>query len=104
MDRPHPRVRACSQIERVSMFLAFGEIMMRIAPEGSLRFRQAMPGKVEVSFTGAEANVCAMLSMLGEKSRFLTALPKGPVVESLLAVLRGLAIDTDHVLRRELGR
>ena len=47
------------------MFLAFGEIMMRIAPEGSLRFRQSLPGKVEVSFTGAEANVCAMLNLLG---------------------------------------
>jgi 2-dehydro-3-deoxygluconokinase len=86
------------------MFLAFGEIMMRIAPEGSLRFRQAMPGKVEVSFTGAEANVCAMLALLGEKTRFLTALPKGPIVESLLSALRGMGIDTQHVLRREVGR
>jgi 2-dehydro-3-deoxygluconokinase len=86
------------------MFLAFGEIMMRIAPEGSLRFRQAMPGKVEVSFAGAEANVCTMLAMLGERARFLTALPKGPIVECLLAALRGLGIDVDHVLRRDLGR
>ncbi|HVC92939.1 MAG TPA: sugar kinase [Pirellulales bacterium] len=86
------------------MYLAFGEIMMRIAPEGSLRFRQSLPGKVEVSFTGAEANVCAMLALLGEKTRFLTALPKGPIVESLLAVLRGLGIDIGPVLRRDVGR
>src|SRR5258708_6634505 len=86
------------------MYLSFGEIMMRIAPEGSLRFRQSLPGKVDVSFTGAEANVCAMLALLGEKTRFVTALPKGPIVESLLAVLRGLGIDTGHVLRRDVGR
>jgi 2-dehydro-3-deoxygluconokinase len=86
------------------MFLAFGEIMLRIAPEGSLRFRQALPGKVEISFAGAEANVCVMLAMLGAPSRFLTALPKGPIVESLLAVLRGLGVDSGHVLRRDVGR
>jgi len=86
------------------MYLCFGEIMMRIAPEGRLRFRQSLPGKVEVSFAGAEANVCVMLSMLGEKTRFLTALPKGPIVESLLAVLRGLRIDTEYVLHRDVGR
>ena len=37
--------------------LTFGEIMMRVNPPGFLRFQQAMPGGVEVSFAGAEANV-----------------------------------------------
>ena len=86
------------------MFLAFGEIMMRVAPEGRLRFRQAMPGRVEVSFAGGEANVVASLAMLGAPTRYLTALPRHAIADALLAVLRGLGIDVTHVLRRDAGR
>ena len=86
------------------MFLTFGEIMMRVCPEGFLRFRQAMPGKVEVTFAGGEANVCASLALFGEKTRYLTALPGHAIAQSLLATLKGLDIDTDSVLIREKGR
>ena len=61
------------------MFLAFGEIMARIAPEGHLRWRQAVPGRVEVTWGGGEANVCASLAMFGQSVRYLTALPRGPL-------------------------
>jgi 2-dehydro-3-deoxygluconokinase len=83
------------------MYLTFGEIMMRVAPEGFLRFRQCMPGKVDITFAGGEANVCASLAMLGERTRYLTALPDHAIAESLLSVLRGLGIDTGNVLRRD---
>jgi len=86
------------------MFLAFGEIMMRVAPEGRLRFRQAMPGKVDVTFAGGEANVCASLALFGAKVRYVTALPKHAIAESLAAVLRGLGIDTGSILWRDAGR
>ncbi|MCX7012237.1 MAG: sugar kinase [Candidatus Sumerlaeota bacterium] len=86
------------------MHLTFGEIMMRVAPEGNLRFRQAMPGKVDITFAGAEANVCASLAMYGEKTRYLTALPDTPITQALLAVLKGLGIDTTCVLMRKQGR
>jgi 2-dehydro-3-deoxygluconokinase len=86
------------------MFLAFGEIMMRVAPEGRLRFRQAMPGKVDVTFAGGEANVCASLALLGARVRYLTALPRHAIAESLVGVLRGLGIDTSVVLWRDAGR
>ncbi len=86
------------------MFLGFGEIMMRVAPEGRLRFRQAMPGRVEITFAGGEANVCASLALFGARVRYLTALPKHAIAESLLAVLRGLGIDTSAVLLRDTGR
>lgn len=86
------------------MYLTFGEIMMRVAPEGFLRFRQALPGKVDVTFAGAEANVCAALAMLGEETRYLTALPDTPVTQALLAVLKGLGVDTSCVLMRDEGR
>jgi len=86
------------------MYLTFGEIMMRVAPEGFLRFRQALPGKVGVTFAGAEANVAAALALLGEQARYLTALPDTPIVQALLGNLRGLGVDTSCILLREDGR
>ncbi|HVX13742.1 MAG TPA: sugar kinase [Pirellulales bacterium] len=86
------------------MFLAFGEIMLRVAPEGHLRFRQVLPGRVDMTFAGAEANVCASLALWGQPCRYLTALPSNPITDALLAVLRGLDIDVGRVVRREAGR
>jgi 2-dehydro-3-deoxygluconokinase len=86
------------------MFLAFGEIMARIAPPGPLRWRQALPGAVQVTWGGGEANVCASLAMLGQPARYLTALPRTPIAETLVATLRGLGIDTSPILWRSAGR
>jgi 2-dehydro-3-deoxygluconokinase len=86
------------------MFLGFGEIMARIAPPGSLRWRQALPGAVQVTWGGGEANACASLALLGQKARYLTALPKTPIAEALVATLRGLGVDTDQTLWRKEGR
>ncbi len=86
------------------MYLTFGEIMMRVAPEGFLRFRQAMPGKVDITFAGGESNVAASLAMFGNQTRYLTAIPDHAVSQSMLAVLRGLNIDTQHILKRQEGR
>ena len=45
------------------MFLVFGEVMARIAPEGRLRWRQSLPGRVEVTWGGGEANVGVSLAL-----------------------------------------
>jgi 2-dehydro-3-deoxygluconokinase len=86
------------------MFLSFGEIMLRVAPEGHLRFRQALPGRVDMTFAGAEANVCAALAMWNKPCRYLTALPANPIAEALVASLRALGIDTQSIVQREVGR
>jgi 2-dehydro-3-deoxygluconokinase len=86
------------------MLLAFGEIMARIAPPAPLRWRQTLPGAVHVTWGGGEANVCASLAMFGQKARYLTALPRTPIAEAIVATLRGLGVDTDHVLWRKEGR
>lgn len=86
------------------MFLGFGEIMARIAPPGQLRWRQALPGAVQVTWGGGEANVCASLALLGQEARYLTALPRTPIAESLADTLRGLGVDTSHILWRQAGR
>jgi 2-dehydro-3-deoxygluconokinase len=86
------------------MFLGFGEIMARIAPPGQLRWRQALPGAVNVTWGGGEANVCASLALFGQPARYLTALPRTPIAEALAATLRGLGVDTQHILWRKEGR
>ena len=55
------------------MFLGFGEVMMRVAPEHKLRLRQVLPGRVEITWGGGEANVCASLAMLGNQTRYVSA-------------------------------
>ena len=86
------------------MFLAFGEIMARIAPPAALRWRQALPGAVSVTWGGGEANVCASLAILGCQARYLTALPKTPIAEAVVATLRGLGVDCGSILWRKEGR
>jgi len=86
------------------MFLAFGEIMARVTPEDHLRWRQAVPGRVEVTWGGGEANVCASLALFGQPVRYVTALPRHVIAESLTASLRGLGVDVDHLLWRDEGR
>ncbi len=83
---------------------AFGEVMLRLSPAGKLRFAQALPGSLEASFGGGEANVCASISMLGGKSRYLTALPDNPITKAFLAEQRGFGTDVDKVVLTKSGR
>lgn len=86
------------------MFLGFGEIMARFCPPDRKRWRQSLPGSVDVTWGGGEANVCASLAMLGESARYVTALPRNALSESLVTSLRGLGVDTSQVLWRKTGR
>ena len=85
-------------------FITFGEIMMRMAPPGFLRLPQSLPGSLDVTFAGAEANVAASLAMLGEGVGFVTALPNNPLADTCVATLRGLGVETSGIVRSEDGR
>ncbi|MHC4440596.1 MAG: PfkB family carbohydrate kinase, partial [Planctomycetota bacterium] len=84
--------------------VTFGEIMGRLAPEGFLRFRQVMPGKLNVTFAGAEANVAVSVAMLGGESAFVTALPKNPLADACVTNLKSLGVDTQYIKRADIGR
>jgi 2-dehydro-3-deoxygluconokinase len=86
------------------MFLGFGEIMMRVAPPERRRWRQVLPGTIEATWGGGEANVCASLAMFGQRVRYLTALPRHAVSECVVASLRSFEIDTSRILWRKEGR
>ena len=53
--------------------ITFGEIMMRLNPEGYLRFVQA--DKFEATYAGGEANVAVSLANYGMDAAFVTKLP-----------------------------
>jgi 2-dehydro-3-deoxygluconokinase len=84
--------------------VTFGEVMARVAPPGFLRFRQALPGSLEVTFAGAEANVAVSLAMLGMPTAFVSALPSHSIADACVDRLRGLGVDTRAILRTEAGR
>jgi 2-dehydro-3-deoxygluconokinase len=84
--------------------VTFGEVMARIEPPPPYRFAQAVPGVVNISFAGAEANVAAAYALLGGEAAFVTALPQGPLPDACVASLRGVGVDVSRILRRSTGR
>jgi 2-dehydro-3-deoxygluconokinase len=82
----------------------FGEIMGRFQPEGFARLRQAMPGPLNLTFGGAEANVAASISLMGKATSFITALPKNDLGEACIGFLKGLDVETSSIVRTKGGR
>ncbi|MDR2184193.1 MAG: sugar kinase [Treponema sp.] len=84
--------------------VSFGEIMIRLAVKDCRRFRQALPGDLELSFGGAEANVAVSISLLGGSSVFVSALPAHSIADACLGTLRNLGVDVSFVVRSGQGR
>ena len=78
--------------------------MFRLAPEGFLRVRQAVPGRLEATFGGGELNVAVSIAVQGGRSAFLTAVPDNVVTDALIQDMRKVGVETDLVLRRPHGR
>ncbi len=78
--------------------------MGRLCPENFQRFRQSMPGKLDMTFAGAEANVAASIAMLGGKVKFVTALPDNEMTEACLAVLKAIDVDVSGIQIVKYGR
>lgn len=75
--------------------VGFGDFLVRLNPPGYLRFLQA--DTFEVYYTGAEANVCASLSMMGVPTDFVTRVPDHDVARCGVAELRRLGVGTGHI-------
>jgi len=88
----------------MSKVITFGEIMGRLAPRGFLRFRQAMPGSLDMTFAGAEASVAASVVHLGGEAAFVTALPDHAIADACVANLKAMGVDTRHIVRTKRGR
>ena len=77
--------------------VGFGDYMLRLNPEGYLKFIQA--DKFVVNYTGAEGNVCTSLSYMGVPTQLVTKLPENAIAESALANLRKFSVGCDHIAR-----
>lgn len=88
----------------MARLVTFGEIMMRLQTGQGRRFRQSMPGAMEVIFGGAEANVAASFALMGGEAAFVTALPEHAIADACLGSLRSLGVDVSHVIRSRKGR
>jgi 2-dehydro-3-deoxygluconokinase len=84
--------------------ITFGEIMGRFCPAGYNRFIQSMPGRLDLSFAGAEANVAASLALFGAPAIFVSALPTNVLGDACIQTLRGIGVDTSRILRTPHGR
>jgi len=77
--------------------VTFGEIMLRLASPGYLRFAQSP--HLEATFGGGEANVAVSLANYGIPASFVTRLPKNDIGEWALQTLRKHQVQTQAVLR-----
>ena len=76
--------------------VTFGEIMMRLNPEGYRRFVQAE--KFEVSYAGGEANVAVSLANYGVDAAFVTKLPENPLGIAARNEVRRFGVDTSCIV------
>ncbi len=77
--------------------VTFGEIMVRLNPEGYQRFLQSE--KFCVSYAGGEANVAVSLANYGYDAHYVTVLPKHEIGQMTLNSLRRYGINTDSIYR-----
>ncbi len=77
--------------------VTFGELMLRLAPEGYLRFVQSK--KFEATFGGAEANVAVSLANYGLNASFVSKLPSHEIGQMAVNSLREFGVDTSLITR-----
>ncbi len=84
--------------------VTFGELLGRFSPAGVLRFRQVIPGPMNLDVGGAEANVAASLAQLDAPVRLVTALPRHAIADACISFYAGFGVDVSHILRSDHGR
>lgn len=77
--------------------ITFGEIMLRLAPEGYYRFVQAE--KYGATYGGGEANVAVSLANYGIDAAFVTKLPAHEIGQAGINSLRRFGVDTSFIVR-----
>jgi len=77
--------------------VTFGEIMLRLAPEGYYRFIQT--DSFGATYGGGEANVAVSLANYGFDAKFVTKLPKHDIGQAAVNSLRRYGVDTSDIVR-----
>ena len=77
--------------------ITFGEIMLRLAPEGYYRFVQAE--SYGATYGGGEANVAVSLANYGFDAKFVSKLPAHEIGQAGVNALRRYGVDTRYIAR-----
>jgi len=77
--------------------ITFGEIMLRLAPEGYYRFVQAET--FGATYGGGEANVAVSLANFGLDSAYVTKLPSHEIGQAAINSMRRYGVDTSLIVR-----
>lgn len=77
--------------------ITFGEIMLRLAPEGYYRFVQAE--SYGATYGGGEANVAVSLANYGMSAAFVSKLPTHDIGQAGVNALRRYGVDTQFIAR-----
>jgi 2-dehydro-3-deoxygluconokinase len=77
--------------------VTFGEIMLRLAPNGYYRFFQ--DDQMQATFGGGEANVAVSLANYGMDSVYVTKLPAHAIGQAAVNSLRYFGVDTSKIVR-----
>ncbi len=81
----------------MAKIVTFGEIMLRLAPNGYNRFFQ--DDQLQATFGGGEANVSVSLANYGMDSVFVTKLPAHAIGQGAVNSLRYFGVDTSKIVR-----
>ena len=81
----------------MSKVVTFGELMLRLAPSGYLRFVQA--DSYEASFGGGEANVAISLANFGLETEFVSKIPTHEIGQAAVNSLRKYGVGIHHLIR-----
>lgn len=77
--------------------VTFGEIMLRITPQGHYRLGQSE--SLIGTYGGGEANVAVSLSNFGVETRYVTKLPDHTIGQNAINSLRKYGVDTSCIVR-----
>ena len=78
-------------------FVTFGEILLRLSPEGHARFLQA--DSFDAVYGGGEANTAVSLAQFGYDTKFVTKLPDHEIGQAAINTLRQYGVDTSDIPR-----
>ncbi len=81
----------------MSKVVTFGELMLRLAPNGYYRFFQN--DQMQATFGGGEANVAVSIANFGLQSTYITKLPKHAIGQAAVDSLRYFGVDTTQIVR-----
>lgn len=81
----------------MSRVVCFGEIMLRLNPEGYRRFIQVE--EMEATYGGGEANVSVSLANFGHDAAYVTKLPDHEIGQCAVNSLRRYGVDTRSIVR-----